>query len=97
VTKAIHDAVGEAADARLSFVEGQVSLLRPEAPDRSVAEANTALAPAHGLSAAQNADLEIQVERRGHLRVGAQTQIGFSSIEPDFLSSRSTRAGSRSI
>jgi hypothetical protein len=80
----------ERTPPRLSFTDGEVSFWRVGAEDWSPALVNTALAPGDELYTAGGANLEIQVGERAFLRAGEETQLGLTSVEPDFLQLRVT-------
>jgi len=91
------DALGfERTPPRLSFTDGEVSFLRPGADDWTPARVNTALAAGDELYTAQSANLELQVGARAFVRAGENTQLGLTSLEPDFLQLRMT-AGHASL
>ena len=75
----------ERTPPRLSFSDGDVSYWRPGASDWSDARVNTALAAGDALSTGPGANLELQVGSRAWVRAGEATQIGLTSLEPDFL------------
>jgi len=102
-------AVGQAADLpgpqqadigqtppRLSFVDGKVSFWRQGADDWTVAQINTPLAPGDEVYTASPANLEIQIGARAFVRAWANTQLGLTNQEPDFLQFKLT-AGSASF
>ncbi len=70
---------------RLSFTDGQASFWRPGAQDWTSAEINTPLAPGDELYTASPGNLEIQIGARAFVRTWANTQLGLTSHEPDFL------------
>ncbi|HEY8153547.1 MAG TPA: DUF6600 domain-containing protein [Myxococcota bacterium] len=80
----------ERTPPRLSFTDGEVSFLRPGAADWSPAQVNTALAPGDELYTAASANLELQIGARAFARAGENTQLGLTSLEPDFLQLRVT-------
>jgi len=83
------DAQGfERTPPRLSFAEGEVSFWRPGAEEWTPARVNTALASGDELYSAAGANLELQIGPRAFLRTGASTQLGITSLEPDFLQIR---------
>jgi hypothetical protein len=85
------EAIGfERTPPRLSFTDGEVSFLRLGAEDWAPALVNTPLAAGDELYAAEAANLELQVAARAYVRAGENTQLGVSSIEPDFLQLRVT-------
>jgi len=85
------EAVGfERTPPRLSFTDGEVSFLRPGADDWTPAQVNTALAPGDELYTAASANLELQIGARAFARAGENTQLGLTSVEPDFLQLRVT-------
>ena len=75
----------ERTPPRLSFTDGDVSYWRPGASDWSDARVNTALAAGDELSTGPGANLELQVGSRAWVRAGEATQLGLTSLEPDFL------------
>ena len=80
----------ERTPPRLSFTDGEVSFLRPGADDWTPARVNTALAAGDELYTAQSANLELQIGARAFVRAGENTQLGLTSLEPDFLQLRMT-------
>jgi hypothetical protein len=80
----------ERTPPRLSYLDGEVSFLRPGADDWTPARTNTALAPGDELYAADDANLELQVGARAFMRAGERTQLALTSLEPDFLQLRVT-------
>ena len=85
------EAVGfERTPPRLSFTDGEVSFLRPGADDWTPARVNTALSPGDELYTAESANLELQIGARAFARAGENTQLGLTSLEPDFLQLRVT-------
>lgn len=70
---------------RLSFVDGQVSFLRPGAPDWVEAQVNTPMAPGDQVYTGSPGNIELQVGARAFVRGWANTQIGLENHEPDFL------------
>ena len=80
----------ERTPPRLSFTDGEVSFLRPGGEDWSPALVNTALAAGDELYTAQGANLELQIGARAFVRAGENTQLGLTSLEPDFLQLRVT-------
>ncbi len=75
----------ERTPPRLSFSDGDVSYWRPGASDWSDARVNTALAAGDALSTGAGANLELQIGSRAWVRAGEETQLGLTSLEPDFL------------
>jgi len=75
---------------RLSYINREVSLLRPGAQDWSPAQANTPLAPGDELYTSTQGDLEMQVGTRAFVRAWGDTQLGLANQEPDFLQFRVT-------
>jgi hypothetical protein len=75
----------ERTPPRLSFTDGEVSYWRPGASDWTDARVNTALAAGDELSTGPGANLELQVGSRAWLRAGEASQLGLTSLEPDFL------------
>jgi hypothetical protein len=85
------DALGfERTPPRLSFTDGAVSFWRVGAGDWTPAAVNTPLAAGDQLYTAAGANLELQVGARAYVRAGEQTQLGLTSLEPDFLQLRVT-------
>ena len=80
----------ERTPPRLSFTDGEVSFLRPGADDWTPARVNTALAAGDELYTAESANLELQIGARAFARAGENTQLGLTSLEPDFLQLRVT-------
>ena len=70
---------------RLSFVDGQVSYWRPGAQDWATAQVNTPLAPGDEVSTASPGNVELQIGAHAFVRAWANTQIGLTNQEPDFL------------
>ncbi len=75
----------ERTPPRLSFTDGEVSFWRPGASDWSEARVNTALAAGDELATGEAANLELQVGARAWVRAGEASQLGLTSLEPDFL------------
>lgn len=75
----------ELTPPRLSFVDGQVSFLRPGAPDWVEAQVNTPLAPGDQLYTGSPGNLELQIGARAFVRGWANTQIGLENHDPAFL------------
>src|SRR5712691_231893 len=61
--------------SRLSYLDGDVSFLRPGAQDWAAARLNTALAPGDVLYTAQRGNVEIQIGPRAFVRAAERTQI----------------------
>jgi len=80
----------ERTPPRLSFTDGEVSFLRSGAEDWTPARVNTALAAGDELYTDARANLELQVGARAFVRAGENTQLGLTSLEPDFLQLRVT-------
>ena len=80
----------ERTPPRLSFTDGEVSFLRIGADDWTPAHVNTAMAPGDELYTAEAANLELQIGARAFVRAGENTQLGITSLEPDFLQLRVT-------
>jgi len=78
----------ERTPPRLSFTDGEVSFWREGAEGWTPASTNIALAPGDELWTAEGANLELQLDARTYLRAGAQTQLGLSSLEPDYVQLR---------
>lgn len=78
------NAIGQ-TPPRLSFTDGQVSFWRPGAQDWVAAQVNTPLAPGDELYAASPGNLELQIGPRAFVRTWANTQLGFTNQEPDYL------------
>jgi hypothetical protein len=73
------------------FGRGEVSFWRSGAEDWTPARPNTALAAGDELYAGEEANLEIQIGARAFVRAGEETQLGLSSLEPDYLQLRVTQ------
>jgi hypothetical protein len=85
------DAIGfERTPPRLSFSDGEVSFWRPGAEEWTQARVNTALAVGDELFTDVNANLELQIGARAFARAGENTQLGLTTLEPDFLQLRIT-------
>jgi hypothetical protein len=85
------EAIGfERTPPRLSYLDGEVSFLRPGADDWTPARVNTALAAGDELYAPEDANLELQIGARAFARAGERTQLALTSLEPDFLQLRVT-------
>jgi len=80
----------ERTPPRLGFVDGEVSFWRPGAGDWTPAQVNTALAAGDALYTGDAANLELQVGAAAFVRTGENTQLGLTSLEPDFLQLRVT-------
>ncbi len=80
----------ERTPPRLAFVDGEVSFWRPGAGDWAPAQVNTALAAGDELYTTEAANLELQVGAAAFVRAGENTQLGLTSLEPDFLQLRVT-------
>jgi hypothetical protein len=80
----------ERTPPRLSFVDGEVSFFRPGAEDWTPARVNLALAAGDELYTGARANLELQIGARAFARAGEDTQLGLSSLEPDYLQIRVT-------
>jgi len=78
----------ERTPPRLSFTDGQVSYWRPGAEDWTEAQLNTPLAAGDELSTGKGANLELQIGARAFARAGEDTQLGLSTLEPDYLQLR---------
>src|SRR5882672_6336964 len=78
------DAVG-GTPPRLGFVDGQVSFWRPGADQWTAARLNTALASGDQLYTGAPGNLEIQIGGRAYVRAWANTQLGLTNLEPDFV------------
>jgi hypothetical protein len=70
---------------RLSFADGQVSFWRPGAQDWATAQVNTPLAPGDEVYTASPGNVEVQIGARAFVRAWANTQLGLTNQEPDFL------------
>jgi hypothetical protein len=86
----------EQTPPRLSYVDGKASYWRQGADDWSTAQINTPLAPGDEVYTASPANLEVQIGARAFVRAWANTQIGLTNQEPDFLQFKVT-AGSASF
>jgi len=86
----------EQTPPRLSLVDGKVSYWRQGADDWSTAQINTPLAPGDEVYTGSPANLEVQIGARAFVRAWANTQIGLTNQEPDFLQFKVT-AGSASF
>lgn len=86
----------ERTPPRLGFVDGEVSFWRAGAEEWTPARVNTALAAGDELYAGEDANLELQVGPRAFVRAGEETQLGLTSLEPDYLQLRVT-AGTVSL
>src|SRR5712691_11011820 len=84
-TPAAGQATIDQTPPRLSFADGQVSFWRPGAQDWATAQVNTPLAPGDELYTASPGNVELQVGSRAFVRTWANTQLGLSTEEPDFL------------
>jgi hypothetical protein len=85
------DALGfERTPPRLSFTDGEVSFWRDGAEEWTQARVNTALAAGDELYTDEAANLELQIGARAFVRAGENTQLGLTSLEPDFLQLRVT-------
>ena len=71
--------------ARLSFVDGRVSFLRPGAGDWVRAQVNTALSPGDQLFTGSPGNLELQIGARAFVRGWADTFIGLENHEEHFI------------
>ena len=80
----------ERTPPRLSFTDGEVSFWREGADGWTPARTNIALAPGDELWTAEGANLELQIDARTYLRAGQETQLGLSSLEPDYVQLRVT-------
>ena len=89
------DAIGQ-TPPRLSLTKGEVSFWRTGAEDWSQAQVNTPLAPGDQLYTGPQGNLEIQIGSRAFVRGGPNTQLGFESLEPDFVQFKVT-AGNASF
>lgn len=75
----------ERTPPRLSFTDGEVSYWRPGADDWTQAQVNTPLAAGDELSTGAGANLELQIGARAYARAGEDTQLGLTTLEPDYL------------
>jgi hypothetical protein len=80
----------EITPPRLSFADGSVSFLRAGGDEWSPARVNTPLAAGDELFSAEGSNLELQIGARAYVRGGENTQVGLTSLEPDFLQFRLT-------
>jgi len=67
------------------FTDGQVSYWRPGAQDWATAQVNTPLAPGDEVSTASSGNVELQIGARAFVCAWANTQLGLTNQEPDFL------------
>jgi hypothetical protein len=70
---------------RLSFVDGQVSYFRPGAQEWAQAQVNIPLAAGDELYTGSPGNLELQVGSRAYVRAWANSQLGLTNHEPDFV------------
>ena len=80
----------ERTPPRLSFADGEVSLLARRRRGVDAGAPNIALAPGDELWTAAGANLELQIDARTYVRAGEETQLGLSSLEPDYIQLRVT-------
>jgi len=80
----------ERTPPRLSFVDGEVSFWRQGAEEWTPARVNIALAAGDELYTDESANVELQVAPRAFVRAGEDTQLGLTSLEPDYLQLRLT-------
>jgi len=80
----------ERTPPRLSYVDGEVTFFRAGSEDWTAAQVNTPLAPGDLLFAGDGGNLELQIGARAFVRGAEQTEIGLTTIEPDFLQLRVT-------
>jgi hypothetical protein len=80
----------ERTPPRLSYVDGEVSFLRPGADDWTPARVNTPLAPGDELYASEDANLELEVGACAFVRAGERTQLAPTSLELEILQLRLT-------
>lgn len=80
----------ELTPPRLSFIDGEISFWRPGAEGWTAAQVNVALAAGDELYTGEAANLELQIGARAFVRAGEDTQLGLTSLEPDFLQLRVT-------
>jgi len=66
---------------RLSFVEGQVAVERPDAQAWSQAPVNTPLQEGFKLSTGENSYAEIQFENGSTIRLGEQARLDFTQLQ----------------
>ena len=86
------EAIGfERTPPRLSFVDGEVSFWREGAEDWTPARVNTPLAAGDELYSNESANVELQIGPRAFVRAGENTQLGLTSVEPDYLQLRLTQ------
>jgi hypothetical protein len=81
----------ERTPPRLSLVDGEVSFWRSGAPEWAEARVNTPLAEGDEIYAGEHSSLEIQLGGRAFARAGERTQLGVTSLEPDYLQLRITQ------
>jgi len=80
----------ERTPPRLSYSDGEASFWRPGAGDWTPARVNTPLAAGDQLYTGDAANLELQIGAGAFVRAGEATQLGLTSLEPDFLQLRVT-------
>jgi hypothetical protein len=80
----------ERTPPRLSYVDGEVKFFRAGSEDWTAAQVNTPLAPGDLLLAGDGGNLELQIGTRAFVRGAEQSEIGLTTIEPDFLQLRVT-------
>ncbi len=76
---------------RLSFVEGRVTLQRPDVQGWTEAPVNTPLQQGFKLSTGENSFAEVQFENGGSLRLGERSLIELTDLEADSASSKTNR------
>src|SRR5262245_1682901 len=80
----------ERTPPRLASTDGEVSFFRPGAGEWAPARVNTPLAAGDQLFTGDDANLELQVGAGAFVRAGEDTQLGLTTLEPDFLQLRLT-------
>src|SRR5262245_3427871 len=83
-------APAEATPARVSYIEGDVSFLRPGGDDWAPARINTPLAPGDSLYTGPRGNVEVQLAPRVFLRAADGAQVELDNQEPDFAQVRVT-------
>src|SRR5262249_20794344 len=73
---------------RFSFTDGEVSFWRNGAEDLTPAQVNTPLGEGDQLYTGNAAHLQVPIGARALVRAGEQTQLGLTTLEPDFMQFR---------